>query len=417
MRKNEFLPVILGSDENAYGNARLFAEAYGIRPLVVCKHRLIPTMDSRLFDMITVEGFDRGEIFERELRAILTEKKKEYGAIIVIPCSDYYVHLLSAHPGAWEGLIANRFISLSLLRELDRKDRFYALCERFGMDYPKTLTVSPEEREEAPERLGFDFPIVLKPENSNASDYLSCCFEGKKKVFFLHSREEYRRVIGAMESSGYRGKLLLQEFVPGGDDAMRVVNTYSDSEGKTRMVCLGQPVLEEYAPATIGNYAAVISRSDEALCRRIATFLDSIGYVGFANFDMKYDARSGRYLLFEINCRPGRSSFYVRGAGCNMMKLMTEDVVFGVRGKALLCPDREALWTAVPRGVLMKYVKSPALREEIRRLWREGRVSRTLFCPGDLSLRRRLAINRYFYSYYKSYSRYYFDKDEQKGAP
>ena len=36
MNGNDFLPVILGSDENAYGNARLFHEAYGIKPLVVC---------------------------------------------------------------------------------------------------------------------------------------------------------------------------------------------------------------------------------------------------------------------------------------------------------------------------------------------------------------------------------------------
>ena len=57
MEKNRFLPIILGSDENAYGNARLFAEAYGIKPLMLCKHRLIPTEASRLFDRITIECF------------------------------------------------------------------------------------------------------------------------------------------------------------------------------------------------------------------------------------------------------------------------------------------------------------------------------------------------------------------------
>lgn len=49
---------------------------------------------------------------------------------------------------------------------------------------------------------------------------------------------------------------------------------------------------------------AIIPRSDDALCRKIADFLDGIGYTGFANFDMKYDRRTGRYMLFEINAAP-----------------------------------------------------------------------------------------------------------------
>jgi D-aspartate ligase len=258
--------------------------------------------------------------------------------------------------------------------------------------------------------MNFDFPIVVKPENSNAVEYLHCKFDGKKKVYFFRNREEYNAIINAMKTSGYEGKLILQEFIPGGDDAMRVMNTYSDNEGRVRFQCLGQPVLEEYSPATIGNYAAIISRSDEALYRKIETFLNEIGYVGFANFDMKYDSRTGRYLLFEINGRPGRSSYFVRAAGHNMMKVLTETVIDQTPFDGVLRNETVAIWTAVPKGVLMKYVASPDLRREISSLWR-NKPTRTLFSPEERGLKRRLRVMRYYLSYYKSFRHFYFKKE------
>lgn len=39
-------------------------------------------------------------------------------------------------------------------------------------------------------------------------------------------------------------------------------------------LCLGQPVLEEYSPRMLGNYAAIITRGGEVLCDRGAAFLE-----------------------------------------------------------------------------------------------------------------------------------------------
>jgi D-aspartate ligase len=405
--RKDFLPIVLGSDENAYGTVRLFREAYGIRPLLLCTHRLIPTMDSNLFDLEAIPHFDSDEVFVPALKRVLTEKKKQYKSLLVIACSDYYAHMMAIHYGEFDGMIANRFADASLLQRLDTKDSFYAICEQYGLDYPKTYIAAPEDRETAPDHMGFSFPIVVKPENSNAVEYLHCRFEGKKKVYFFRDRTEYDAVIAALNQSGYRGKLILQEFIPGGDDAMRVMNTYSDNEGRVRFQCLGQPVLEEYSPATLGNYAAIISRSDEMLYQKIENFLNAIGYVGFANFDMKYDSERGKYMLFEINPRLGRSSFFVYGAGINMLKVMIDDVVYGKEPNEVT-EHKVCLWTAVPRMVLMKYVKNKELKKEIKKLYHKK--VRTIFYDKDKNLKRSLIINRQFFSYVKQYAKYYFDK-------
>lgn len=409
MAKRDFLPIILGSDENAYGTARLFREAYDVRPLLLCTAALAPTRSSRLFDIEVIHDFELDSVFPDALLGVLRRCKEQYEKLLVVPCSDYYTGLLCRYAECFEGLIANRFNPFEMLETFDTKDRFYALCEKHGLDYPKTAIALPNERESVLERMPFDFPIVVKPENSNATEYLRCHFEGQKKVFFFDTREEYLSMIANMNRSDYRGKLILQEFVPGGDGAMRVLNSYSDSDGKVRAMCLGQPVLEYYDPKSVGNYAAILSRGDRALYEKIQRFLEDIGYVGFANIDMKFDRRTGRYLLFEINPRLGRSSYFVRTAGVNMMKLLADDVVYGRRGDCIY-NENVTLWSNVPRGILSKYVTDPALRAELKR----HRMDRTLKNPADFNLKRAYRIARVDLAQYKLFRQYWFDKEKER---
>ena len=412
MSDRSFLPIILGSDENAYGTARLFVDAYGIKPLLICTRRLIPTYYSKLFTLRRIDGFDSGSVFPDALCKVLNEYKDKYDSIVVVPCSDYYSAMMSVFHERFDGLISNSFITPELLDTLDTKDKFYALCEKYGMDYPKTYVAGPDERISAIDKIPFGYPIVVKPENSNAYEYLHAEFEGKEKVFYFNDREAYLRMVMNMNRSDYKGKLIIQEFIEGGDEAMRVMNSYSDKDGKVRAMCLGQPILEEYAPKTLGNYAAIISRYDKDIYAKVKQFLEDIGYVGFSNIDMKFDRRNNRYVMFEINPRLGRSSFYIYSAGVNMMKVLTEDTVFGKRSECRYA-DKTALWSNVPRSVIKKYITDPDIRSEALKLIKEKKYSRTLDCPADNDIRRFIWIKRYYMGQSKNFSRYYFDKTKR----
>ena len=134
-------------------------------------------------------------------------------------------------------------------------------------------------------------------------------------------------------------------------------------------------------------------------------FLEKRGYVGFSNIDMKYDSRTGRYVLFEINPRLGRSSYFCRAAGLNMVELLTNDVVYGKREDCVY-NHTVALWQNVPTGILHRYVKDQELSDELKQF----KGTHTLFCKGDLPLSRLYRLLRYYAAQYHNFRDYYFDK-------
>lgn len=151
--------------------------------------------------------------------------------------------------------------------------------------------------------LPFGFPVAVKPANS--VEYLHVDFPGRKKAFILHTPEELAHVVSAIYGAGYGSELIIQDFIPGSDANMRVLNAYVDHDHHVRMMVLGHVLLADPTPEAIGNYAAIIPDYNEGFCLKIKSFLESIGYEGVANFDIKFDPRDGEYKLFEINLRQG----------------------------------------------------------------------------------------------------------------
>ena len=403
--KADFLPIILGSDENAYGNARLFAEGYGAKPLLLCMQRLSASLHSRLFRIEQIPDFCRPEVFVPYLLDVLHREAQNAEKLLVIPCVDYYSELLSKYADRFEGLIANSFLPKPLLDEITGKHRFCELCRTYGLPHPKTLIIPSDQRRETEHCLPDNYPIVLKPENSNASAYLECSFPEKKKVYYIRSRQEYRQIADALDASGYPGALVAQEFIPGGEDTLFTVNSYSDANGAVRAMGMGQVLLTEHDPLMRGNNAAIISRFDESILERLRDFLESIGYVGFANFDLKLDPRTKTPYVFECNPRPARTSFYLRAAGLNIMKVFTEDVVYGHR-EGCVFADTTALWRNVPMAVLKRYVQNRELYREAEALEKAGRCMTSRDCPEDRNLLRSLEMLRYDLALARSYRRY-----------
>ena len=184
--------------------------------------------------------------------------------------------------------------------------------------------------------------------------------------------------------------MVLQEFIPGDDTYMRVLTNYSDRNGKVKLMCLGHVLLEEHSPHGIGNHAVILTEHDEALCEAIRAMLDDLKFTGFSNFDIKYDSRDGKYKAFEINCRQGRSNYYVTGAGHNIARLVVEDRVEG-KDLPFVVTRNRSLWRMVPKKVAFGFTPK-CYHQEMKALIRAGADHHSLEYSRDASLKRRLRV-------------------------
>ena len=77
-----------------------------------------------------------------------------------IGCGDNYVAMASRNKDKLPENVIVPYIDFDFMDSLQQKERFYSLCEKHGVDYPKTIVYKKE--------MGFDFacdfpyPVILK---------------------------------------------------------------------------------------------------------------------------------------------------------------------------------------------------------------------------------------------------------------
>lgn len=403
--EHPFLPLIFGGDINVYSVGRAFHEAYGIRAAAVGKYPAFPCWESAILDYRPVPDIENEEVFLKTVTDFARAHPDK--TILVMGCGDNYVTLCATLKDRFPSNCIAPYIPGDMLKDLINKEKFYALCDEVGLDHPATVIHRKE--------MGHDFdlpfgpPFICKP--ADGVDYWEHPFEGNDKVFILPDRGALEATLDKVYASGYSHSMVIQEFIPGDDSFMRVLTCYSDRNGRVTMMCLGHTLLEEHTPHGLGNHAAILLEYNEELCLKIKAFLEKIGFVGFSNFDIKYDSRDGKFKLFEINCRQGRSNYYVTGGGCNVAKLVVEDRI-EQKDRPFAIVNSKALWSVVPLGVVYRYTPKK-YHGEIRELVRAGAVSNSLKYGPDSALKRRLRIAKNQLGHYYKFGKYYHRPTEE----
>ena len=399
-KEREFIPVMLGGDINTYSVARAFYEQYQVKSYIFGKYPSGPSYNSKIIEYHADPRNDTDEYFLTTINGFAKEHADK--KIVLVGCGDSYVALISKHKSELEKNIIAPYIDFDLMDSLQQKELFYQLCEKHGVDYPGTLIYDPSMGLDF--EVNFQYPVILKP--SDSIKYWEHPFPTQNKVYTINDRAELEKVIQDIYGAGYPDKLIIQDMIPGNDEYMNVLTAYSDKNGKVKMMCFGHVLLEEHTPHGIGNHAIIITEPHEDVMMRVKKLLEDLHYVGYSNFDIKYDKRDGKYKFFEINTRQGRSNYYVTGSGFNIAKYIVEEYVYGKELTFEMAKD-EHLWMVVPKAVAFKYVKEEVNLKKMRRLMDEKKVVNPVFMKGDARPKRFLAMTKTYLSHFVKFKKYY----------
>ena len=376
------VPVLLGADLNCYTIARAFHMKYSVKSYAFARYAISATKYSRIVHFTCVPDIDTDSVMLDTLHRFADAHIGD--RMVLFGCTDDYVAMIIRNREELTDFVIP-YPPKEMLATVSKKAEFYEMCDKFGIPHPDTVVLTKKTTADAlsPEKLGFSYPIIVKP--SSSVDYWKHSFDGMKKVYTADSPERAAEIVNEIYSSGYPEKIILQEFIAGGDSQMRVFTCFSDEHGKVRAMCLGHTMLEEHTPKGLGNHAAIVTEpvSSLPIADKIKDMLEALGYTGFSNFDIKLrEGTKDDFRVFEINLRQGRSNFYLTSAGLNVAYLANE--VYESDGNDCNRVENVVFWHHIPKSTAYKYTEDKALVEKAKKLAREGREYSSVWYTPDM---------------------------------
>lgn len=401
----DFRALIIGTDINAYYLARCYHEYTGKKAdmMGLIKEGVKPyayTRYTKILNMEYVENFWEEEVFLKKLDEYYEKHKGE--KILLVSSNETYGEFIAKNKEKLEGKFYFNYPSVELQRTLVMKDLFYKTYQDACIDLPKTRYFDCAAEQDNLD-LDLQFPIIVKPANVIKFKHMN--FYGKKKIYRLQTKEELMEVIGYFRDGGYDDILIIQEYIPGDDSHLFDAVVYCDKNAKVKLVSFAQIGLQEHGQSMIGNAAVLINgysqyEGVDEMIEKIKQFMETIHYQGFAEFDMKYDAREKKYKVMEINARQGRCSYYITPCGYNLIEVLAKDLIFGKKLEFKKV-DKEQLLSFVPKSVVKKYIVNETYKQKVLELWKT-RVS-PLAYKKDNGLIRKLVLMKIDNNYRKAY--------------
>lgn len=405
-----FEVLILGSDVNAYYMARCTHEAFNKKAYLLASRKMAFTAYSTILNIIYDSKIWEEKYFLEALDRFAKDHKDK--KILLVSSNETYAEFIVKNKEKLSNQYVYNYPSLNIIKSLIDKEEFYKTYKKSILDFPKTLFYEIETEKDL--EVDFMFPVIVKPADVVSYNHIE--FEGKNKIYKVETEEELRDIVNKIKLGGYKGTLIIQEYIPGDDSYLFDAVVYSDKNAKVKLISFAQIGLQEHTKHMVGNAAVLINGFNtydgnvKEMVEKIKNFMEDIKYQGFAEFDMKYDQRDKKFKVLEINARQGRCSYYIAGLGYNLIEVLVKDLIFKDETEYTFL-DKEVMLTFVPKVVVKKYVKNRKFKDRAIKLWKENKVIRPLFYNKETNLKRRIILYKKQFDYINDYKNGYWDNN------
>jgi predicted ATP-grasp superfamily ATP-dependent carboligase len=213
------------------------------------------------------------------------------GRPILLAATDRTAVFVAKNSAALEENFIFPKVTPELIRRLTNKSEMALTAKANGIPAPETSF--PQSRQDVEKFLqDARFPVMLK----GANPLLPF---GTIKEIIGDPKQLFARIDEA--AAGGPPNLILQEYIPGGDDSVWMCNGYFNHDSDCLATFTGKK-LRQWPP-----HAGVASLSEcapnetvEGTTRR---FLKAVGYQGLVGIGYRYDARDGLYKVLDVNPR------------------------------------------------------------------------------------------------------------------
>jgi len=217
---------------------------------------------------------------------------------ILIATSDETTQFVADHREALREHYVFQDNPPELIRSLASKREMFGLATQHGVPTPQTVfprNVEDVERYAATGR----FPVMLKGIYGNR-----LAARTHKKMVIVQSRAELLADYRDMEDPD-DPNLMLQEYIPGGDDQVYIFNGYFNPESDCLVGFTGHKIRQ--FPIHVGCASLGECRWNETVAQITTRFMKAVGYKGILDIGYRLDARDGQYKVLDINPRIGQA--------------------------------------------------------------------------------------------------------------